>query len=604
MPFKPSTFKQPQYDRKLPPKPQSKAKAVAPALANAWAETDAKTSAEAKVPAIVKATNPSMLVVAYNKPIADELKHRLTQPLPPYPPSEEQSAFLSALSDSGDNLILRARAGTGKTSTLCMAVQHLNGNADASTIHSLGLRIWRQACKGRVEVAEDKTYQLMDSYLDANRGRDELVRKLGRGWMKGVVSIAKLNGVGVFSHRPMAVDTLYDLIDEYGLETAADVTGQQFDWGVDFALQLYKKGLDYDNEIIDYDDMLLAPLIHNVPFNLWPQYDYVMVDEMQDLSAVRTELVLRVLGDGRFVGVGDERQAIYAFSGSMSDAMAYVQAKTSAQYHPLTVTYRCPRKVVALANQWVPDLRAHQSNGEGEVSSVGYDNWDVKKLLPGDAVLCRNNKPLLQLTFKMLKHGMGVHIEGRDIASDVNGVMGKWPQLANCSALIDKVTEHFAKKAADLVKKKKPDKAEMQLEKGEVINTLLRGCIDRGQVRVDDAKQFVRTLFTDTKPGYKHATPILCSAHKSKGKEWENVYLLGRDEYMPSPYALRSGIPEFVKQEENLQYVAVTRTMKRLVEVNVKGSSVSSDKDKGMGGIPVELTCPWEEDNDAYRRDD
>ena len=56
----------------------------------------------------------------------------------------------------------------------------------------------------------------------------------------------------------------------------------------------------------------------------------------------------------------------------------------------------------------------------------------------------------------------------------------------------------------------------------------------------------------------------LCSVHKSKGLEWERVFLLGREDYMPSKWAKK----DWMKiQENNLIYVAITRAKKDLIEV-------------------------------------
>ena len=39
---------------------------------------------------------------------------------------------------------------------------------------------------------------------------------------------------------------------------------------------------------------------------------------------------------------------------------------------------------------------------------------------------------------------------------------------------------------------------------------------------------------------------------------------------MPSKRVLMQGNKEFIKQEDNLQYVAVTRVMKELIEIDVE----------------------------------
>lgn len=47
---------------------------------------------------------------------------------------------------------------------------------------------------------------------------------------------------------------------------------------------------------------------------------------------------------------------------------------------------------------------------------------------------------------------------------------------------------------------------------------------------------------------------------------------------MPSKRVLAQGVKEFIKQEDNLQYVAVTRVMKDLVEVDVEAKKREGKK--------------------------
>jgi DNA helicase-2/ATP-dependent DNA helicase PcrA len=62
----------------------------------------------------------------------------------------------------------------------------------------------------------------------------------------------------------------------------------------------------------------------------------------------------------------------------------------------------------------------------------------------------------------------------------------------------------------------------------------------------------------------------LCTIHRSKGREWERVFLIGRNQYQPSRYAETE---EEKAQEDNLVYVAITRVKKELVEVTVPGKA-------------------------------
>ena len=58
----------------------------------------------------------------------------------------------------------------------------------------------------------------------------------------------------------------------------------------------------------------------------------------------------------------------------------------------------------------------------------------------------------------------------------------------------------------------------------------------------------------------------LCTIHRFKGREAGRVFLIGRNRYQPSKWAKTE---EEHAGEWNLQYVAVTRVKKELVEVVV-----------------------------------
>ena len=58
----------------------------------------------------------------------------------------------------------------------------------------------------------------------------------------------------------------------------------------------------------------------------------------------------------------------------------------------------------------------------------------------------------------------------------------------------------------------------------------------------------------------------LTTVHKSKGLEWDTVYILGRDKLMPSMKATKDWQ---IQQEKNLIYVAITRAQKTLIDVEL-----------------------------------
>jgi superfamily I DNA/RNA helicase len=72
----------------------------------------------------------------------------------------------------------------------------------------------------------------------------------------------------------------------------------------------------------------------------------------------------------------------------------------------------------------------------------------------------------------------------------------------------------------------------------------------------------VEELFADNVTG----VVTLSTIHKSKGREWTNVYWLNRLSTCPSRFAKQQWE---VAQEVNLQYVAATRAMSSLIDLTM-----------------------------------
>ena len=72
----------------------------------------------------------------------------------------------------------------------------------------------------------------------------------------------------------------------------------------------------------------------------------------------------------------------------------------------------------------------------------------------------------------------------------------------------------------------------------------------------------IETLFSDN-----DAMQVLTlgTVHKSKGLEWERVFVMDADKYMPSKWAKKDWQ---IAQEDNLCYVAATRSMGELYYIS------------------------------------
>lgn len=320
----------------------------------------------------------------------------------------------------------------------------------------------------------------------------------------------------------------------------------------------------------------------------------LLVHNCQDSNAARRTMMRRMLKDGgRLVGVGDRNQAIYGFSGATANAVDIVVRDFQCTVFPLTVTFRCSKAATRMAQTWVPEITAAEGNEEGavyRVSSAVYShpvtipiNVDtsvpakspsdeaptdiiqdtmliVDRPQPGDAVLCRNTKPIVSLAFRFIREGIPAHVEGRDIGKSLDALASRW-RTDDVAELARNLESYRQRETARLAAEDKQYAIEALHDRVDSLSVIMDGCETVGEV-----KGKIDRMFRDTESGEAARTITLATVHRSKGREWGRVFALGWDTLMPSRYADKDWEME---QERNLQYVCVTRAKRDLVLTGV-----------------------------------
>lgn len=113
----------------------------------------------------------------------------------------------------------------------------------------------------------------------------------------------------------------------------------------------------------------------------------------------------------------------------------------------------------------------------------------------------------------------------------------------------------------------KEEKIEQLQDQVECLRVIINRCFAKNIQTVDGLVAEIESMFGDTPPGQPANVLTLSTCHKSKGREWPRVFILGRKRFMPSPYARK---PWQQLQEANLEYVAITRSKQELVDVIVE----------------------------------
>jgi DNA helicase II / ATP-dependent DNA helicase PcrA len=152
---------------------------------------------------------------------------------------------------------------------------------------------------------------------------------------------------------------------------------------------------------IDYDDQLYCSALMPVSF---PYFEIIMVDEAQDLSAINHHLVKKMVGRGRLIIVGDPCQAIYEFRGAREESMDEMIQQFSMKELFLTICFRSAESIVQNARWRAPDMQWRQGAPLGIVEKL--PTWGPSALRDGDAIICRNNAPLMGMALALIKAGL------------------------------------------------------------------------------------------------------------------------------------------------------------------------------------------------------
>lgn len=502
-------------------------------------------------------------------------------------PSAEQELFYDWVKHGSGNCVLEAVAGAGKTTTLTTGVSLMEGDVfigaynkkmgeelsqktshmpkcRAGTFHSAGfgaLRFYLKNKNIRAHIDDKKVRKIAERIVH-DTPYEEFVQAIAR-----LVSLAKQMGFGVhgLTRNPTPKDWL-TLIDRF------DIMESTPEWALpETLIDLAVKTIIRNNEIedvIDFDDMVYLPLYLNLRFF---RNDWVLIDEAQDTNPTRREMAARMLKPtGRLVAVGDPHQAIFGFTGADSDSLSLIRDRFHAQTLSLSVTFRCPKAVVREAQKYVKHIHSHPNSPEGELMAMsGTEMFQFIKA--GDAIVARNNRPLVETCLRLVRHGIPAKIEGRDIGQSLVALITRW-KVRGIKKLQERLLKWREEETAKARREENEERFERITDQYETLQVLMDRAESLGVDTLGGLTEMIRNMFDDV--GSDGSLVVLSSVHRSKGLEWDRVFILNRETTMPSPRATQDWQLE---QEYNLVYVALTRAKHTLVDVTMPKEAKWSD---------------------------
>jgi len=551
-------------------------------------------------------------------------------------PSVYQQKIYDFITIGSGNAVVSAVAGSGKTTTLINAINLIpkeknviflafnksiageirervpqgSTNIDVKTVHGYGYSAIQKSFSCEIENGKYRKIlndiilyhqtddmKVLDKYAFDGKvlklcmdfafqdGEAELIEDK-QGYFNRVVSLTDLGRLNLIDLKNMynGIDQLSQLAKKHDLTL---VNGECFR-----AWMLINIGASYTFKV-DFTDMVFLPIHYKIDTF---KYDIVFIDECQDLNACQRELMKKAMKPnvGRFVGVGDEKQAIYGFAGADASSFNKLKEIPNTITLPLSVCYRCGTDIIDLAKKIMPTIEASPTAKKGMVDySASYKN-----LQTGDMVICRNTAPLVALCMKLLISNKKSFVMGTDISKNLINLVESCKRKSeefSVENVFARIYKEKEKMIVNISKKEKITIAEAKdtqliaslSDKIATLEILSKGCI-----MADELVDKLKSIFSDDTDGI-----CLSSIHKSKGLEADRVYIIHSD-LMPSKYAKQDWEKE---QEKNLEYVAITRAKSVLgyitdfdaykdIESQDKGKEVKDSQFVGTQGEKIVVT--------------
>ena len=299
-----------------------------------------------------------------------------------------------------------------------------------------------------------------------------------------------------------------------------------------------------------------------------PQFKLALVDEAQDLSALRLEFALRIAE--KVVFCGDPYQSINAFAGADYAAFEKLRGVSDTEL-PLKTCFRCTPNRIQRVNEIRPARIKPNKSVSGpeerltlndlprriqEFASFHYNesptestNNSVPRDLPQSAsdlnnylIMARTNAQLVKIGLVLSGAKVPCKIVKRDEEEAIETILLNFlKQLRplNIADLINKLQLQI-KQAESL-----PERASMvQDDKCRSLLALAESCTS-----IPEIKQKLQSLTQQS-----HGAVNLATIHRSKGLEAPFVFLL-----IPVRHP-KARSPNQIEQETNLEFVAESRS--------------------------------------------
>jgi hypothetical protein len=245
--------------------------------------------------------------------------------------------------------------------------------------------------------------------------------------------------------------------------------------------------------------------------------------------------------------------SLYSWRMADTSIMEEIRKLETTKILPLPISYRCPKEIIKLAKNWVPDITCPETAIEGEIKDISLNEL-YKLAKPGCFIISRTNAPMIKICFNLIRNGIRANIRGRDVGKQLNYLIKKSKKKQTVAFL--KWLDNWKNEEVEKLQAKRIN-TENILDRVECLITLCEECKS-----LDEVSKKIDELFNDTD---EKNIVILTSSHRSKGLERDDVFVL---RWTFRTWFDQMHLIEKPNEEANIAYVAISRARKRLFIVH------------------------------------
>lgn len=501
-----------------------------------------------------------------------------------FPLNDEQQVIVDAVVTQGLDTVIRALAGTGKTTTLEALARRLQisrpndrilyiafnrsvrqeadarmpSNVESRTGHSLawngvGIKIAGKMSRGQLmrehpDIATSKEVKFLRSRphsvgraLGISPEDAETVKLVVDTYVNSAdddLSLNHLEAIGRVRELPSSKRGRLELFD------AAQRYWEDVSTPLGSDMCKFAATNDHFRKIW----ALSKPDFTQPGSGVYNPAQIVFLDEAQDTPPVLAKVIDQQSQDVQLCVVGDANQAIYGFTGAISyldDVAPVVQADL-----PLTTSYRFGDEIAGIANRFLKAL------GSDEFVTGDADFDEVGSVDEPDAVLTRTNSGMIEEIIRESNKGRRVGLLA-DTRADLISLIDTTAHLRDGGP--EPATKH---KLLGKYKSWNDVQREAEQAKGMTDLTVALGIVTKWTLsELSDIAEDSQEVVDAKRAG---CDVVIVTAHRAKGLEWEAVRIAD-DFYGPTRKPPAVSETEYDDPEHlRLDYVAVTRAKRRL----------------------------------------